>query len=252
MKRTRIELAAVVAYDNLAFAALKAARAKRERNDVIQFFAHFDDNLRALQSAAYAGRLPYGVSHSFTIYDPKQRRIHAACFADRVLHHALMNWMEPVFERSLVPTTYACRPNKGTLAAVHQVQQSMRRYPWYVKIDIEHYFDAIDHRILFELIRRRFKGTEVLELIWRVISVYQTAPGIGLPIGSLSSQHFANIYLDGLDRLLLEQLKASAYVRYMDDIVWWVESRAQAKQSLQTVIAYLQQQRALRVKPGYV
>ena len=123
----------------------------------------------------------------------------------------------------------------GTHAAVVAVQGHLRRFPWYVKIDIRHYFETLDHARLFGCLQRRFKGAELLVLLWRIIGGFHSTPGKGLPIGSLTSQHFANYYLDSLDRLILERLPARAQVRYMDDIIWWCDSREVARDTLEWV-----------------
>jgi hypothetical protein len=161
-----------------------------------------------------------------------------------------MNLAEPVFERALVPTTYACRPDKGVHLAVAQVQANLRRYSWYVKTDISGYFPSIDHQILYDVLQRRFKNDDFLCLLWRIIDSYQAQPGKGLPIGSLTSQHFANYYLDGADRFLLEHLKVQAQVRYMDDTVFWCNSRAEATEKLAALSGYLQTERQLQIKPN--
>ena len=114
MQRARIDLADVASADNLALAAWKAARGKRQRPEVMRFCAHFDDSIARLRRDILAGVAPYGEYRSFLIHDPKQRLIHAACFADRVLHHAIMNLAEPVFERTLVPSTYACQIGRAS------------------------------------------------------------------------------------------------------------------------------------------
>ena len=113
MKRTRISLNDIAAADNLALAAWKAARGKRQRAEVQRFFAGFDETIARLSSDILAGVVPYGEYRSFEIHDPKKRLIHAACLRDRVLQHAIMNLAEPVFERTLVPTSVACRPGLG-------------------------------------------------------------------------------------------------------------------------------------------
>ncbi len=113
MKRTTVLLNEIASFDNLLLAAWKASRGKRERPDVSSFLAQLDNSIKHLAQDILAGRAPYGQYRSFQIYDPKRRIIHAACFEDRVLHHAIMNLAEPVFERMLVPSTYACRPRKG-------------------------------------------------------------------------------------------------------------------------------------------
>jgi len=249
VKRTRITLAEIAAADNLALATWKAARSKRHRPDVAEFLARSDRSLARLAQDILSARVPYGGYRSFTIHDPKHRIIHAACFEDRVLHHAIMNLAEPTFERALVPTTYACRPGRGVHRAVAQVQRNLQRYPWFGKVDVEGYFPSIDHGRLAELLARRFKGADVLDLFGRILSTYQAAPGKGLPIGSLTSQHFANYYLDGADRLLLAHPLVCAHVRYMDDIIWWGHAKDDVKRVLGELRAYLECERLLALKP---
>jgi len=248
MKRTGIDLQAIACMDNLADAAVKAARGKRFRTDVQDFFQSFETNLHNLRTDILNGKVPYGHYTSFTIHDPKERTIHAACFKDRVIHHALMNHAGPVLERAMVPTAFACRLGKGPLAAVHWVQRGIRRFPWYVKVDIRRYFDSIDHEILCQIVTRRIKGNEVLSLIRRIIGSYHTIPGKGLPIGSLTSQYFANYYLDGLDRSIMERLGACAHARYMDDVIWCCHDRAAGKATLAHVKEYLSEERLLDLK----
>jgi hypothetical protein len=160
-----------------------------------------------------------------------------------------MHYAGPVLDRALTPTTFACRKRMGNHAAVLQVQRYLRRFPWYVKIDIQHYFDTIDHERLYALLQRRFKGPDFLALLRRLICCFHVTPGKGLPIGALTSQHFANYYLDGLDRYILEQLNCCAHIRYMDDIIWWCHSRSQARQTLAQVCDYASRERLLTVKP---
>jgi len=248
MKRTRIEPADVAARDNLARAAHQAARGKRGRPEVRAFFDRFDERLEGLGASIRAGSMPAGGYRAFVIHDPKRRVIHAASFEDRVFHHALMNLAGPVLDRALTSATYACRPGMGHHAAVRRVQEHLQRYPWYVLIDIDAYFDSIDQALLLGLLERRFKGKGLLDTIARILQSYQTRPGRGLPIGALTSQHFANYYLDGLDRLLQERLTTRAYVRYMDDCIWWCDTRDEAMATLSRVCAYLADERRLLVK----
>jgi retron-type reverse transcriptase len=252
LKRQRIDLHSVAAYDNLAEAAHKAARGKRHRRDVDAFFRRFDENINRLGKDILSGCVPDGTLRRFRIFDPKERIIHAACFKDRVLHHALMNLAGPVLDRSLVASSFACRPGKGIHSAVAHFQSKLRKYPWYLKIDIEHYFNCIDHRLLLRLLERRLKGRDFMAIIAKILSSYHTKPGKGLPIGSLTSQHFANYYLDGLDRYIMEELKASAHVRYMDDIVLWCLNKESAKSMLLAVTDYARHKRLVQVKPASV
>lgn len=250
MKRQLITLDDIADFDNLARSAYLAARGKRTRPEVQRFFQHFEANIKQLADDIYRQRMPYGQYYRFTISDPKPRVIHAACFEDRVFHHAVIGHVGPLLERALTKTTYACRVGMGNHAAVKQVQRHLRRFPWYIKIDIQHYFDTIEHELLLQLLKRRLKGRDLFELLQRIIEGYHVTHGKGLPIGSLTSQHFANYYLDGLDRYILEQLPARAQIRYMDDVIWWCDSRNDARETLRLVCEYAEQERLLTVKPS--
>jgi RNA-directed DNA polymerase len=251
VKRTRISLNDIAAADNLALAAWKAARGKRQRAEVQRFFAGFDETIARLSSDILAGVVPYGEYRSFEIHDPKKRLIHAACLRDRVLQHAIMNLAEPVFERTLVPTSYACRPGLGVHKAIAQVQANLRRFPWFAKVDVDGYFPSIDHACLKRLLAHRFKGDDFLALLGRIIDSCPAAPGRGLPIGSLSSQHFANHYLDGADRFLLDHPLVCAHVRYMDDTLWWGQDRESVRQVLAELRVWLANERRLRLKATF-
>jgi len=267
VQRDRIELHQIAAIDNLALATWKAAKGKRHRPAVARFLAALETNLAVLADDILSERAPAGVHRTFVIHDPKRRTISAACFPDRVLHHAVLNLAEPRFERMLVATGFACRPGKGVHAAVVAVQRTLRRaeqWPWYVQIDIDGYFPSIDHQILKRLLASRFKGDGFLRLLGRIIDRGTRAtadartagrprsgsPSRGLPIGSLTSQHFANAYLDGADRLLLADPRVTAHARYMDDVVWWCRTRADARATLRRLREYLRDERRLTVKPS--
>lgn len=251
MKRQRITLAQIAARDNLVLALWKAARGRQGRAAVQRFQADAEHRLDALARAILDGRAPLGLGRSFTIHDPKRRVIHAACFPDRVLHHAILNLAEPRFEQMLVASSHACRPGHGVHRAVSEVQAALQRWPWFVQVDVLGYFPSIDHAILKALLATRFKGDEFLALLGRIIDTGSPAtPGRGLPIGALSSQHFANAYLDGADRWLLAHPAVRAHVRYMDDIVWWCESRNAAQQVQGGLHDWLWRERRLVLKAG--
>ena len=160
-----------------------------------------------------------------------------------------MNHAAPVLERAMLPTSFACRPGLGVHLAADTVQQHIRRYAWYCQVDISSYFANIDHDILRGILLRRFKGQAFTEQLYRLLDCHHNQPGKGLPIGSLTSQYFANYYLDGLDRLLQALPEVRAHVRYMDDVAWWCDSKAQAKQVLVQVRDYLLEKRQLLLKP---
>jgi RNA-directed DNA polymerase len=249
MKRQVIQLADIAARKNLELAVWRAAQGKRDRTEVIAFFKHFDANMNLLANDILANQSPVGTFRSFTIHDPKVRQIHAACFADRVLHHAILNLTEHVFERSLVATTFACRPDKGVHRAVALVRRNLQRFQWYAKIDIDSYFASIDHPRLMRIVSKKFKGVEFLAMLSRLIA---STPNHGLPIGSLTSQHFANLYLDGADRFLIEDCTVQGHVRYMDDILWWGDSPDALKEQLAQLAVYLRDELSLTIKPSSI
>lgn len=250
MRRTLIRLEEVAEWSNLLSAVHKAARGKHARPDVAAFLADLPARLAELAESILDGRAPLGQYRSFIIRDPKRRLIHAAAFPDRVLHHGILNLAEPVFEKALVSSSYACRPGKGVHRAVAAVQRHLQRYRWYAKIDVDGYFPAIPHPALMDLLARRFKGAGFLALLQRII---QASPGdgCGLPIGSLTSQHFANLYLDSADRLLLNHEGVRAHVRYMDDVLWWADSADVLRKSLSVLDGHLQVL-GLTIKPSSV
>lgn len=160
-----------------------------------------------------------------------------------------MNICEPVFERWLIDDTFACRKGKGREAAVLRAASFSKRFGWFLKLDIRKYFDSISHHTLQNLLRRRFKDDQLLELLNRIIHSFRGAIGVGLPIGSLTSQHFANFYLGWFDRFAKESLRVRGYVRFMDDMVLWHDDPTVLKMIRSQCEEFLDETLALDVKP---
>ncbi|MCP3869358.1 MAG: RNA-directed DNA polymerase [Gammaproteobacteria bacterium] len=248
VQRSTIKLDAIADWHNLAAAFGRAAIGAGNSPVVERFRADLETNLASLQQQILEETVPLGEMTSFHIRDPKSRIIHAPCFRERVLHHALMAHVGPVLDRALVDDTFACRKGKGGLAAVQRCQHHLRRFEWFVQIDIKSFFANIDHQILLGLLQRKFKNPGVLRLLERIVCVHQTVAGRGLPIGALTSQHFANYYLAGLDRWLLEQVKVRGLVRYMDDLLWCCDTKNQARQSLASAQEYVANNLRIQIK----
>jgi len=248
MRRLSISLDEIAERKNVVLAFYKAAKGKRSRDNVRLFLQDFDRNINQLCDDILNAKLPYGNFRAFQIYDPKKRLIHAACFEDRIFHHAFINIAGEALERRMQDSSYACRQNKGVHKAAKAVQKNLQKYPYFVKIDIDGYFPSISHECLLSLLARCFKGTEILDQLSWIVKCYEVRQGYGLPIGSLTSQYFANYYLNALDCLLAEHLLVKANVRYMDDVIWWCETRTIAKQILQEVREWLRLERKLTVK----
>lgn len=249
MRRLSVNLSEIAERKNVVLAFQKAAKGKRNRDSVRQFQQDFDQNVNQLCQDILSAKLPYGRFRVFQIHDPKKRLIHAACFEDRIFHHAFINVAGDELERRMQSTSYACRKNKGVHKAAKVVQKNLQKYPYFVKIDIDGYFPSIRHECLLNLLARCFKGQEGVEQLTRIIKCHESKEGYGLPIGSLTSQYFANYYLNGLDCFLAEHSDVVSNVRYMDDVIWWCKSRAEAKNTLEEARDWLQKERELTVKP---
>ena len=250
MKRVGDIFPRILDWENFANASWKAARGKRGKPATRMFLDNLHDNLNQLIAEVANGDYRTGPYTRFLIYDPKQRLIHAPCFRDRVLHHAVMNLCEPVFEKRLIFDTYACRLGKGHHAALRRAHGFSRTYPYFLKMDVRHFFDSVNHRVLIAQLWRIFKDRPLLNLFGRIIGDYQSKPGRGLPIGSHCSQHFANSYLAPLDRLVKETLGLKGYVRYMDDFVVWHHDRDVLKLTRDRIVAFMNDALALQPKPS--
>lgn len=250
-RRTTIRLTDIASVPNLAWAFWRAARGRRHQVEVSKIAARLRDELQALREGLLGGEVVVGEFRHFEIHDPKRRTIHAPVFRERVLHHALMRYVGPVLDRYLIDDTFACRVGKGGLAAARKAQRNSRRFGWVLKMDIRAYFASIRHEILLDLIRRRVRGGPVLDLIERIVGSFESSPGRGLPIGALTSQHFANLYLAPFDRYLLEELRVGGQVRYMDDILVWGENRRALRRHHVAAVRFLCRELDLEPKDSW-
>ena len=248
MKRHGQLMSRIAEADNLRLAFWKAAKGKRPKADCLAFRDRLDENLSRLRQELLAGEVAVGDYHYFKVHDPKERLICAAAFRERVLHHALMNVCEPVLERAAIFDSYACRKGKGRLRAVARAQGYARRHRWFLKMDIRKYFDSIHQPTLRGLLGRKFKDPVLLGIFDRILGSYHNTLGRGLPIGNLTSQHFANFYLSPLDRFLKEELRCGAYVRYMDDFVVWGGSARELRAVCERVREFLAAELRLELK----
>lgn len=249
MRRTGHLFDRVVDRENLRVAVGKALRGKRSKADARAFVSDLDANLDEVGGLLMRGEFPFGSYHQFTIHDPKERLITAPCFRERVVHHAIMNVCEPVFERRLIADSFACRVGLGRPAALRRGMEFSRRFGFFLKLDIRKYFDSISRPILADRLGRIFKDRRLLDLSGRIIAGYEFSPDRGLPIGALTSQHFANFYLGWYDRFVKERLWVRGYVRYMDDCVLWSDSSAALREHLGATREFLATELDLTLKP---
>lgn len=218
----------LVTFDSLYAAYLEARKGKRESVSCLVFERDLEGNLINLQNELIWGQYKTGKYFRFDVYEPKKRKVAALeDFRDRVLHHALCNLLNPIYEARFIHNSYACRVGKGTHAGADKAQEMMRECLgrhgklFALKADISKYFASIDHEILKNLIRKKISDKKILSITDEIIDSYcePGRPGKGLPLGNLTSQLFANIYLNELDQHIKNTKQEKWYIRYMDD---WV------------------------------
>src|SRR3989338_5051094 len=224
-------------YENLYLAYQKARKEKTKKQYVLDFEAYLEGNLIRLKKDLQTFDYKPNKLKKFIVRDPKTRTIHASAFRDRVVHHALVNILEPIFERIFIQDSYASRKDKGTHPAVNRFILFMRKVSrngkcvknsWnrnsicgYVfKADIKKYFDNVDHEVLLGIIGRKVRDSGVLWLVKVILDNFDSPlKGKSMPLGNYTSQFFANVYLNELDYFMKHVLKAKYYIRYVDDIV---------------------------------
>lgn len=235
---------AVTEWDNLWLAFHLAARGKRRKGSAAAFEQQVADRLLALQDALRDRTYRPGSYRDFLIHEPKRRRISAAPFADRVVHHALCNRIEPLFEVQFIADSYANRNGKGTHRAIARLQQHARRHRYVLRADVVQHFPSLDHEILRARLARSIDDADVL---WLAGTIIDSGAGIlaneytqvyfpgddllaacrprGLPIGNLTSQFWSNVYLSDFDWFVQRELGCSAYLRYVDDFALFSDDR---------------------------
>jgi retron-type reverse transcriptase len=203
----------------------KARKGKRHVREVIEHGARLEEELIQLQNELIWHRYQTGPYRAFKVYEPKERQVAALPFRDRVLQHALVSVIEPIWESRFIHDSYACRPGKGTHAGADRAEAFLRQVKRThgqasaLKADISKYFQNVDHAILRRLLAKRIACRDTLALLDGIIDTWEDSPGCGIPIGNLSSQLFANIYLHELDEFVKYQLRERHYIRYMDDFI---------------------------------
>lgn len=252
MRRAKRLFEQIALRDNLMLAFSRASRGRRDDSNVQKFASDLDTRISEMLLGLERGDIPVGQFHQFLIRDPKERVITAPVFQERVLHHAVMNVIEPILDRWLIDDTYACRRGRGRELAIFRAQQFSQVGGWFLKLDVRKYFDSIPHARLLKLLQRKLGDRRLLILLERIISGFRGKTGVGLPIGSLTSQHFANFYLGWLDRFVKEDLRVRRYVRYMDDMVLWDHDPAALQYVHLRVREFTAGQLGLELKPSTV
>ncbi len=249
--------------ENLRLAFKKAKRGKASKWYVKKFEYNLQNELQKLKTELENQTYKPKPLARFVVRDPKTRVIFASAFKDRVVHHAICNIIEPIFEKVFICDTYANRKNRGVHAALKRFDQFKRKVSqngrlvknakdnnmvvgYVLKGDIKHYFQTIDHEVLLKIIRKKISDEKVLSLIRTILENYdQKIPGKGVPLGNLTSQFLANVYLSELDYFVKQKLKANYYIRYVDDFIIFHRSKETLKSYRKEIENFL---RSLMIK----
>ncbi|MDD5318510.1 MAG: reverse transcriptase domain-containing protein, partial [Candidatus Pacebacteria bacterium] len=246
----------VISFENLFLAWKEFCRGKRKKEDVVRFELSLEDNLinlsQKLQNRTWQPD-PYSI---FKVCDPKLRTIHKATVRDRVLYQAVYRALYQTFDRSFIFHTYSSRDFRGTHRGVisfekfsRKVSQNYTRPAWAVKCDVRKFFDSIDQKILLDLIDRKVKDRQLMALIRLIVRSFEVLPEKGLPLGNVTSQLFANIYLHELDTFVKKELKVNYYLRYCDDFAILLDSEVQLKEYVEKVKLFLKKTLLLDIHP---
>lgn len=225
-------------------------KGKRKKRDVGIFEVNLEDNLFTLQEQLRTKTYRHASYKAFNIYDPKFRHIHKANVVDRIVHHAIVSVIEPTFDKTFIYDAYSCRINKGTHRAVSRLFTFVRKVSlnytnrcFALKLDIKKFFENVDHEILLACIRKKVEDEDVLWLIEHILKSFSKEKGI--PIGNLTSQIFANVYLNELDQFVKHELKIKYYLRYADDFLILSEKRIFLEELIPKINIFLETKLAL-------
>jgi retron-type reverse transcriptase len=234
MKTYRNLYGQLCSFQNIFLSFINARKGKTQKPYIIEFEKELSKNLFTIQKDLINETYKPKPLEVFILRDPKTRRISKSHFSDRIVHHAVYNIIQPFLEKMFIYDSYANRVNKGTLAAIKRFEYFKRKVShnytqlkdkknikgYVLKADVRKFFDSVNHDILLKILSRKIADTKVMKLIKIILDNHESPiPGKGMPLGNLTSQFFANVYLNELDQYVKHTLKAKYYIRYVDDFV---------------------------------
>lgn len=261
----------ICSFDHLLKAERNARKRKTKRCEVMQFKAHLEDNIFNIQELLKSGRYRLGPYHKKWVFVPKKRLVMALDYPDRVVQWSIYQYLMPFYDKLFIEDSYACRVNKGSHKAVDRLQYWVRqdaRKPgkyYYLKLDISKYFYRVNHKKLLEILGRRIKDKDLMAFLETVIDDPNEKFGlplgckaedvpfedwlndVGMPIGNLTSQLFANIYLNELDQYCKHVLKIRQYIRYMDDVIILADSKEKLHEYEKAIKSFLENELLLHL-----
>ena len=213
----------IISLENLFSAWSEFRLGKENKLDVQEFGLDLEDNIFQLHDDLVGNHYSHSSYQSFYLHDPKLRHIFKANIRDRILHHAIVKVIGPIFEKSFIFDSYSSRKNKGTHMAINRfryfaqkLSRNNSRTIWILKCDIKKFFDSVNHDIIIYQIRKKVKDEKAVELVAHIVNSLNTSSKGGIPLGNLTSQLFSNIYLDILDQSIKRHLGIKHYIRYND------------------------------------
>lgn len=249
----------IISLENLLHSWRSFRKGKADKEDVKEFEFDLEDCLFGLHHDLANNTYRHGGYFSFYVHDPKLRHIHKPSVRDRIVHHALVNVLDPMYEPTFIETSYASRMGKGTHRGfkqlhryAHELSQNNTQTVWCLKSDIRKFFDSMDHAVLMKILRRKVKDERVLGLIHEIIASFEKAPGKGLPLGNLTSQLFSNVYMNELDQFVKRKLRVKHYARYADDLVVLSRDETYLRELLGKIKEFLSKELLLEMHPGKV
>lgn len=249
----------VASVENLCEAWQEFIRGKRKKKDVQEFILRLGDHIADLHQDLMRDNYVHGEYLHFQINDPKPRNIHKATVRDRLLHHAIHRKFYPFFARLFVSDSFSCQADKGLHLALNRFDSLARKVSknnsqacWILKCDIRKFFASIDHGILIDILGDRITNPRLLSLLEGVIRSFEAGAGRGIPLGNLTSQLFANIYMNEFDQFVKHNLRMKYYARYADDFVFLSPNRSELLKCLPEIAAFLAGFLALSLHPNKV
>jgi retron-type reverse transcriptase len=245
----------VFSVDNFLIAYKEFIKGKSNKRDVQIFSFCLMDNLFLLHEEIINYKYKHEGYQAFKISDPKPRVIHKASVRDRILHRAVYRILYPFFERIFISDSFSCRNGKGTHRAIRRfnhfyqiVSKNNTKTCWVLKGDIRKFFASIDHQILLKILRKYIADERIMQVLEKIIySFNSTKHSVGLPLGNLTSQLFANIYMNEFDQFMKHKIKAKYYIRYADDFVILSEDESYLKSIIPVINIFLEEE--LKISP---
>ena len=250
----------IVSIDNLLLAWQEFLKGKRNKKDVQSFQFSLMDNILSLHSDLSSRNYRHEDYQMFNISDPKPRIIHKASVRDRLLHHAVYRILYPFFDKTFISDSFSCRNNKGTHKAIQRFRQfsyivskNNTKTCWVLKCDIKKFFASIDQNILIHILQNYILDEDIINLLKSVIFSFNSGKAeTGLPLGNLTSQLFANVYMNEFDQFMKHKLKAMYYIRYADDFIILSERKNELKSTIPQIKSFLFGGLSLELHPDKV